>query len=175
MNDIKLKHTEIQRLENQQKMLQVAIKQEKAKNSDKDSKDRKLKQNENASFRLETEIKDLEETKRESARLQKIQYHNLVEELNLTKREVGLLEIKLKEKDQETKLVEMKIKELKKQMPNTKLKPLRQRTNRTHLSTDRHSFDNKLVQEHAAIAKIRKPSVPRQAKSIRSRKYTQDA
>ena len=69
MNDIKLKHTEIQRLENQQKMLQVAIKQEKAKNSDKDSKDRKLKQNENASFRLETEIKDLEETKRESARL----------------------------------------------------------------------------------------------------------
>lgn len=43
-----------------------------------------------------------------------------------------MLEIKLKEKDQELKLAELKVKELKKQIPNSKLRPLaQQRTNRT--------------------------------------------
>jgi len=38
---------------------------------------------------------------------------------------VRLLEMKLKEKEQELKLIELKIKELKKQIPNSKLKPIR--------------------------------------------------
>jgi len=33
--------------------------------------------------------------------------------------------MKLKEKEQELKLIELKIKELKKQIPNSKLKPIR--------------------------------------------------
>ena len=42
--------------------------------------------------------------------------------------DVRLLEIKVKEKDQELKLAEMKIKELKKQIPYLKLKPLQSRS-----------------------------------------------
>jgi len=53
-----------------------------------------------------------------------------------------MLEIKQKEKEQELKLVELKVKELKKQVPNSKLKPIRSRTNRTTASNDGHSVDN---------------------------------
>lgn len=45
------------------------------------------------------------------------------------------------------KLVELKIKELKKQIPNTKLKPIRSRTNRTIVSNDGNSVDNLSVKE----------------------------
>ena len=39
-----------------------------------------------------------------------------------------ILEVKLKEKDQELKLAELKIKELRKQIPNSKLKPIKHRS-----------------------------------------------
>ena len=42
--------------------------------------------------------------------------------------------MKLREKDQETKLAELKVKELKKQVPNSKLRPLKNRTTRTNVS-----------------------------------------
>ena len=38
--------------------------------------------------------------------------------------ELQILNLKLREKEQEVKLNELKIKELRKQVPNTKLKPL---------------------------------------------------
>ena len=41
-----------------------------------------------------------------------------------------MLEIRLKEKDQELKLAELKVKELKKSMPSGKLRPIRNRTGR---------------------------------------------
>ena len=71
-----------------------------------------------------------------------------------------MLEIKLKEKDQELKLAELKVKELKKQIPNSKLRPLaQQRTNRTQLSTDAgHSVDAASVGGKQNILNSRKHS-----------------
>lgn len=42
--------------------------------------------------------------------------------------EVNLLEMRIKEKDQELKLADMKIRELRKQIPHLKLKPLASRS-----------------------------------------------
>jgi hypothetical protein len=47
-----------------------------------------------------------------------------------------VLSIKLKEKDQEVKLNELKIKELRKQVPNTKLKPLNRKDGKVNMSVD---------------------------------------
>ena len=52
-----------------------------------------------------------------------------------------MLEIRLKEKDQEMKLAELRVKELKKNVPNSKLRPLKQRTTRTNASVDNNSVD----------------------------------
>ena len=50
-------------------------------------------------FRLEQEVKDLEEQKQSAARDQKSTYHDVQSQLNLAKQDVKMLEIKLKEKD----------------------------------------------------------------------------
>jgi len=96
----------------------------------------------------------LESEKAELARLWKQKHHDLQQEINETKTSVRLLEFQLKEKEQELKLCELKIKELKKSMPNSKLKPLRMRTDRTNASQDgasnlnEKSFDVNLPQEN---------------------------
>ena len=59
-----------------------------------------------------------------------------------------MLEFQLKEKDQELKLCELKIKELKKSIPNSKLKPIRLRTDRTSVSIDQQSNLDMNVEEN---------------------------
>lgn len=61
--------------------------------------------------------------------------------MNEAKHDVKILETKLREKDQELKLAELRVKELKKNVPNSKLRPLKKRTNRTTASLDNHSID----------------------------------
>ena len=176
MKDIKEKHTEILRLEQKQKIISVAIKEQKDKGysprTSKAAKEREQTQTENSIFRLEHEVKDLEETKQQTLRHQKQSYFSLVETLNEAKHDVKILETKLKEKDQELKLAELRVKELKKNVPNSKLRPLKQRTrtNRTNASVDNSSVDMAVYQEYDRRVN-RKPSVPR-AKAFRVRKAT---
>ena len=49
----------------------------------------------------------------------------LDKQISVAKHENQVLNVKLKEKDQEIKLNDLKIKELKKQVPNTRLRPLK--------------------------------------------------
>lgn len=107
-------------------------------------------------------------------RQQKQAYFSLVEELNEAKHEVKLLETKLKEKDQEMKLAELRVKELKKNVPNSKLKPLNKRTTRTVASVDNRSVDNIDQEYDRSRLPPRKPSVPR-TKAFRVRKTTVEA
>ena len=74
-------------------------------------------------------------------RQQKQAYFSLVEVLNEAKSSVAMLEIRLKEKEQEQKLAELRVKELKKNVQHNKLRPLKQRTTRTNASVDNHSVD----------------------------------
>ena len=63
--------------------------------------------------------------------------------------ELSILSIKLKEKDQEVKLNDLKIKELKKQIPNTKLKPIKRSKDKTNQSVD----DKRLTHESLVSGK----------------------
>ena len=67
MNDVKQKHAEIMRLESRQKQIQSQIKTQKDKGYSPRTSKRMLeqehKQNENAVYRLENDIRNLEETK----------------------------------------------------------------------------------------------------------------
>ena len=85
-----------------------------------------------------------------------------------------VLEVKLKEKDQELKLAELKVKELRKQIPNTKLKPMvHKKTNRNvHGSLDSRSIDNDAYQE-AYITSGRHQDAMIGGRKIKDRKYTQ--
>lgn len=58
----------------------------------------------------------------------------MTDQLKQLNHDVFLLEIKLKEKDQELKLTELKYKELKKQMPHNKLRPIRPSESRQQTS-----------------------------------------
>ena len=49
--------------------------------------------------------------------------------------EVSVMNVKLKEKDQEVKLNDLKVRELKRQIPNTRLKPLKSRRSSAHPMT----------------------------------------
>ena len=80
--------------------------------------------NEDAKFKLEGELKALEEQKATSEKKFKHKMAKVDNQLKTLNHELQILSIKLKEKDSEVKLNDLKIKELKKQVPNTKLKPL---------------------------------------------------
>ena len=54
----------------------------------------------------------------------KSEYRRIVDQLSKLKHDIYLLELQLKEKDQELKLNELKYKELKKQLPHKRLRPL---------------------------------------------------
>lgn len=85
---------------------------------------------------------------------------------------MGLLEIKLKEKDQELKLSELKYKELKKQIPNTRLRPMRQRTVNSNHTIDRESAYS---YERKRNFLTNRPSMPDNSaskKRIKDRKMT---
>ena len=91
--------------------------------------------------------------------------------------------MKLREKEQELKLVELKIKELKKQIPYSKLKPIRLRTNRTIVSNDAHSIDNISVKERENepykenLLSRKRTSLPKMMAAgydLRNRKNTHD-
>jgi hypothetical protein len=68
--------------------------------------------------------------------------------------ELQILGVKLKEKDQEVKLNDLKIKELKKQVPNTRLKPMDAQSSvsrkeimqRNNLSVDSKSEEHSLIE-----------------------------
>lgn len=67
----------------------------------------------------------MEEDKKQAERRLKSQFKTVDGQLKTLVREVEILHLRLKEKDQEVKLNDFKIKELRKQIPNTRLKPLR--------------------------------------------------
>ena len=85
--------------------------------------------------------------------------------------ELQILTIKLKEKDQEVKLNDLKIKELKKQVPNTRIKPLSS-SNKTNLSMDNKRAIQEQDDEDIATtgdrnqAKPQKPKLPTKHKII---------
>ena len=64
-----------------------------------------------------------------------------METLNEANNDVRMLEIRLKEKDQEMKLAELRVKELKKNVAHNRLRPIKPRTTRTNASIDAHSMD----------------------------------
>jgi len=80
---------------------------------------------ENTTQRLISEVSQLEEKKSQLENDFRIDQRNLNDQLKKLQDNVGLLELQLKEKDQELKLNELKYKELRKQMPYGHLKPLR--------------------------------------------------
>ena len=78
------------------------------------------------------ETKEVEQDKLISERKYKSAMQKLDSQMKGLAREMEILHVRLKEKDQEVKLNDIKIKELKKQVPNTKLKPLRRGNNSMH-------------------------------------------
>jgi hypothetical protein len=80
--------------------------------------------NDDAKLRLEDDLKSLEDLKQTQEKRYKFQVTKLDSQLKHLNHELQILGVKLKEKDQEVKLNDLKIKELKKQVPNTRLKPI---------------------------------------------------
>ena len=64
--------------------------------------------------RLSLEVKELEDISEKKSKKSRNKYHDMMDEISNIRRDVGLLEIRIKEKDQELKLSELKIKELRK-------------------------------------------------------------
>ena len=150
MAEIKGKHGEIIGLEQKQKVVQNAVQAQKDKGytpqTSKIAMQNEHEKNQNAQALLEDEIKEKETTKLETDRNNKTAMNELDQKLIKIRSHVKLLEVQLKEKDQELKLVELKVRELKKRLlPAQKGKPLRQsRSNRTNLSLhDSRSVDNR--------------------------------
>ena len=131
----------------------------------------------NSVYRLQSQVKDLEDQKNTEFARHKDRQQQLSEELRTLRAEVRLLEIKLKEKDQELKLADLKIKELRKQIPNSKLKPLNHR--RTSVRNALRSHDNALntkavssTDETSNETRNHKKIDKKAPRSVRDRKYT---
>ena len=98
----------------------------------------------------------LEEQKQTAEKRFKLQTAKLDQQLKHLNHELQILGVKLKEKDQEVKLNDLKIKELKKQVPNTRLKPIGDQASsvsRKEIAQRNNlSVDSKLDDEKSLIA-----------------------
>ena len=79
---------------------------------------------------LEDKIKETEQKKKEEERKLKKRIKDLENQINDSKHNINMLNVKLKEKDQECRLSVLKIKELKRAVRHNQLKPLPKAPNR---------------------------------------------
>lgn len=75
----------------------------------------------------------------------KAEQRSLAEQLKKLQHEVSMLEIKLREKDQELKLNDLKQKELRKQVPHNRLKPLTRDGKSRKTNAQKYGFDARSV------------------------------
>ena len=120
------------------------IKEQKSKNATQ----RSMAQNsmsvtDDAKHKLEEDIKQLEDNKLLQEKKYKHQVTKLDQQLRQLGHELQILSVKLKEKDQEVKLNELKIKELRKQVPNTKLRPINDNASNGGSRKDQKSNDER--------------------------------
>ena len=117
-------HEQIMDLETKVKKVTNMIKDQKGKGVTQRSSVNPMSINDDAKLRLEDDLKSLEDLKQTQEKRYKFQVTKLDSQLKHLNHELQILGVKLKEKDQEVKLNDLKIKELKKQVPNTRLKPI---------------------------------------------------
>ena len=123
---MQVQHEQIRILEEKVKKITNLIKEQKnhKNNATQRTIANPMSVTDDTKVKLEEELKLLEESRLTSEKRYKNQLGKLEGQLKQLGHELQILGIKLKEKDQEVKLNDLKIKELRKQVPNTKLRPL---------------------------------------------------
>jgi len=105
----------------------------------------------------------------------KAEQRSLGEQIKQIQHEVFLLEIKLREKDQEVKLNDLKQKELRKQVPHNRLKPLT-RDDKSRSYNPRQGYDARSVDNSSNVYLTSLPTDPQvsdiEHRLARQRRYS---
>lgn len=155
--EIKTLKDKYRELQNKQKQDEKVLKEQHEKCVDLEEKCRKLKGvirqkkndedepkvpevNEKDIQELEEKIKETEQKKKEEERKLKKRIKELENQISDSKHNINMLNVKLKEKDQECRLSVLKIKELKRAVRHNQLKPLPKAPHRNE--EDKKSHDS---------------------------------
>ncbi|OMJ76443.1 hypothetical protein SteCoe_24185 [Stentor coeruleus] len=96
---------------------------------------------------LEDKIKETEQKKKEEERKLKKRIKDLENQINESKHNINMLNVKLKEKDQECRLSVLKIKELKRAVRHNQLKPLPKAPPKLESRSNEHNEEDKRMHD----------------------------
>lgn len=123
---------------------------------------------------LEEKIKETEQKKKEEERKLKKRIKDLENQINDSKHNINMLNVKLKEKDQECRLSVLKIKELKRAVRHNQLKPLPKVPHRN--DEDKKSHDTEISNfRHESAESKQKKKKERSSSGSKSSKKSSDS